>query len=212
MKSVPAVLASRLEKPVAKVLSFGALVAVVLFLSMFLTVASQGQATQQFTGHVTDIQGAVVPGAEVVVHNQGTGVEAKAVTTSAGAYTVPYLQPGIYSITVNRAGFRTETKTNIRLDIEQTSTIDFPLTAGGVSETVTVDASSAQIELSKADRGEVLDAERVAELPLDSRNPYQLFSLSPGVHDFSSSQYPRPFDDVTDNMYANGSPGKPSLS
>ena len=185
---------------------------ILLSMSIFSIVAARAQSTQQFTGHVTDVQGATIPGAQVVVHNQATGVDTKSVTTSAGTYTVPYLQPGTYNITVTRAGFKTETKTNIRLDIEQTSTIDFPLSVGAVDETVTVNASAAQIELSKADRSEVLDAERVAELPLDSRNPYQLFDLSPGVHDFSSSQYPRPFDDVTDNMYANGSPGKPSLS
>ena len=182
-----------------------------LFSWVLSTGISSAQATQQFTGHVTDSQGAILPGAEVVVHNQGTGVDTKTITTGAGDYTVPYLQPGTYNITVRKTGFKTETKTNIVLNIEQTSTIDFPLSVGATSESVTVNASAAQIELSKADRGEVIDAERVAELPLDSRNPYQLFDLSPGVHDSSSSQYPRPFDDITDNFNANGA-GKPSLS
>ena len=60
---------------------------VFLFLFMFSIVASHAQSTQQFTGHVTDSTGAVVKGAEVVVHNQATGVDTKTVTTSAGAYT-----------------------------------------------------------------------------------------------------------------------------
>jgi hypothetical protein len=170
------------------------------------------QTTQQFTGHVLDSTGAVVPGAQIVVHNQKTGVDTKTVTTGAGVYTVPYLIPGTYTITAIKTGFKTENKTDILLNIDQTSTIDLHLSIGATSEIITVNASAVQIELTKGDRGEIIDSERVAELPLEARNPYELFSLSPGVHDFSSAIYPRPFDDVTSNQYANGSPQVPSLS
>lgn len=43
-------------------------------------------------------------------------------------------------------------------------------------------------------------------MPLDGRNPFTLFNLALGTHDFSSAQYPRPFDNVTGNQYVNGSP------
>jgi hypothetical protein len=183
-----------------------------LFLFMFSIVVSHAQTTQQFTGHVTDSTGAVIPDAAVVAHNQETDVDTKTVTTSAGAYTIPYLQPGTYNITVTKTGFKTAIKTDILLYIDQTSTMDFPLSVGSTTEAITVNASAAQIELSKSDRGEIIDAERIAELPLDSRNPYLLFNLSPGVYNSSSAQYPRPFDFVTDNMTANGAPQPISLS
>ena len=177
-----------------------------LTLCMFSVTVSWSQATQQFTGQVVDPTGAVIPGAQVIVHNQATGVDTKTVSTSTGAYTVPYLIPGVYDITVSRDGFSTAKKTDIRLNVAQTSTIDFTLQVGASSQVITVNASNTQIELSKSDRGEIIDNERITEMPLDSRNPFGLFDLSPGTHDFSSSQYPRPFDNVTGNQYVNGSP------
>ena len=179
-----------------------------MFLLLLLASGAIGwsQATQQFTGQVADRTAAVIPGAEVVVHNKATGVDTKTVTTSTGAYTVSYLIPGVYDITVSKEGFSTAKKTDIQLNVAQTSTIDFTLEVGAASQIVTVNASNAQVELSKSDIGEIIDNERVTEMPLDSRNPFGLFDLSPGTHDFSSSQYPRPFDNVTGNQYVNGSP------
>lgn len=187
--------------------SFCVFGAVMLFCSELIA-----QTTQQFTGHVLDSTGAAIPAADVVVHNQATDVDTKTITTRQGVYTVPYLTPGTYTIAAAKSGFKTERKTDILLNVDQTSTIDFHLSIGSTTEEITVNASASQIELTKADRGEIIDGERVSELPLDSRNPYGLFGLSPGTHDFSSTQYPRPFDDVTNNMYANGSPQVPSLS
>jgi hypothetical protein len=175
-------------------------------LCIFSSSVSWSQATQQFTGHVLDTSGAALPSAEVVIHNQSTGVDVKTVTTNDGVYTAPYLNPGTYDITVSKEGFKTEKKTNIQLNIAQTSTIDFELGVGTASEVITVNSSATQIELSKSDRGEVIESARVTEMPLDGRNPFNLIALSPGTHDFSSSQYPRPFDNVTGNQYVNGSP------
>src|ERR1039458_2172408 len=72
----------------------------------FSAVVSWSQATQQFTGHVLDSTGAAIPAAQVVVHNQATGVDAKTVTTGSGDYTVTYLIPGTYNITVSKEGFK----------------------------------------------------------------------------------------------------------
>src|ERR1035438_7607754 len=179
---------------------------VLSMLCMFCAVVSWSQATQQFTGHVLDSTGAVIPAAQVVVHNQATGVDVKTVTTGSGDYTVTYLIRGTYNITVSKEAFATEQKTDILLNVDQTSTIDFKLQVGSTSQVVTVNASETQIELTKSDRGEIIDNERIEQMPLDSRNPYGLFELSPGTHDFSSSQYPRPYDNVTGNQYVNGSP------
>jgi hypothetical protein len=65
------------------------------------------------------------------------------------------------------------------------------LSVDATSQEITVNASQAQIELSKSDHGEIIDGERVAELPLDARTPYALFSLSSGTHNFSNPIYPR---------------------
>jgi hypothetical protein len=173
---------------------------------MCSAAVSWSQATQQFTGRVLDSTGAVIPGAQVVVHNQATGVVANSVTTNEGVYTVPYIIPGTYSITASKAGFKTLTKTDILLNVDQTSTINFSLDVGAQTEQVTVNASATQIDMSDADRGQIITGDLTEQMPLDGRNPYGLFDLAPGTHDFSSSQYPRPFDNVTGNQYVNGSP------
>jgi len=167
---------------------------------------SWAQATQQFTGRVMDSTGAVVPDADMLIHNQSTGVDTKTVTTGTGDYTVPYMIPGTYDITASKQGFKMQKKTNILLNVGQASTINFALQVGAVTETVTVNSSAVQLELTSSDRGEIISAEDVSELPIDSQNPFMLFDLSPGTHDFSSPQYPRPFDNPTGNQYVNGSP------
>ena len=173
---------------------------------VFSAANCRAQAGQEFTGHVLDASGAVVPGAQVVVENEATSVDAKTVTTSQGDYTVAYLIPGIYDITVSKQGFKAEKQTDIWLDVGQTSTINFSLQVGAASETVTVNASAVQLELSKSDRGEIISAEDVSELPLDAQDPYMLFDVSPGTHDTTNPIYPRPFDNPTGNQYVNGSP------
>ena len=181
-------------------------------LCLFLVTKSEAQTSQQFTGHVQDGTGAVVPRATVTVHSQLTNIDIKTVTTSGGIYTVTYLNPGLYTVSVAAAGFKTEAKTDITLNVDQVSTIDFILTVGSINEVVTVNASNAQIELSKADRGEIIDGERITEMPLNGRNPYNLFWLSPGTLDTSSSIYPRPYDDVTDNFKVNGGNGNIAIN
>src|SRR6202012_5916215 len=79
-----------------------------------------------------------------------------------------------------------------------------PLPMGGVNETVTVSSEGAQIELSKADRGEIIDSERITELPLDGRQVLDLFQLSPGAVQVNNPTYTRVQDNVSQNLQANG--------
>ncbi len=172
-----------------------------------LAQSASAQATQQFVGTVTDPSRAVVSGATVTVHNEGTGEEIVVTTTKAGDYTVPYLKTGVYSVTADKAGFKTLSFTHITLDTDKTAKIDFVLTVGSISETVTVSDSGTMIELSKADRGEVIDAERVQEMPTDGRNVLELFELSPGTVNTHNPQFTRPQYNVAGNLYANGGGG-----
>jgi|GEM_PF-3995104 len=82
---------------------------------------------QQFTGRVTDSAGAAVSKAEVTVLNQGTNV-VTSTTTGNGDYTVPYLKPGLYNVTVSAPGFNIETKAGLTLQVSQTLSLDFALT------------------------------------------------------------------------------------
>jgi len=205
MESVVAVLGSLIKKPFANALSSGALIAVVLCLAADSRPAA-AQTGQQFVGHVEDTSHASITGATVTIHNEDTGEDIVAKTTGAGDYTVPYLKAGTYTITAVKDGFKEFSRTHISLRVDQTSKMDFTLPVGNVSETVTVASEGAQIELSKADRGEIIGNERIEEMPSDGRNYQVLFGLSPGTNNQSNPQYPRQQDNVSSNLHLTGVP------
>src|ERR1700754_175840 len=105
------------------------------FAILFLPAVLSGQ---QFTGRVTDSSGAAVSKAKVTVLNQATNVASSTTTTGAGDYTVPYLKPGLYNVSVSAPGFDLETKTDITLQVSQTLSLDFVLKVGSVNLTVSV--------------------------------------------------------------------------
>ncbi len=78
-----------------------------------------------------------------------------------------------------------------------------------MTETVTVNSSGSQIELSKPDRGLIIDAEQVQELPTDGRNVLELFALSPGGTNLHNPQFTRSQDNVGNDLHSNGLSGQP---
>lgn len=161
------------------------------------------QQVQEFTGRVTDPSGAVVAQATVIAHNTETGVNTTTTTTSSGDYTIPYLIPGHYSISVKAPGFETGVHLGLVLQVDQTATVNFTLKIGATSETVTVNAD-AILDIAKADNGEVVENTRVTELPLNGRDPGMLSILAPGAIWTGSPQWQRPFDDTQQNLSVNG--------
>jgi hypothetical protein len=158
---------------------------------------------QEFTGRVADTMGAVIPKASVVARNLDTGVDTPTQTTVTGDYTIPYLIPGNYSVSVRAAGFQTGVHTGIVLQVGQTSTVNFTLKVGQTTESVTVNADTL-LDIGKADTGEVVENTRVTELPLNGRDPGMLSILSAGVLWTGSAQWQRPFDDTQANTAVNG--------
>lgn len=157
-------------------------------LSLFLMLAGMvsqllGQRTSgQITGSVTDASGAVIPGVQVMVINEGTGIKRETASNQYGFYTVPLLQPGNYRVTVERQGFRPITRSGITLEIDQVARIDFLLDVGAVTETVQVSANASRIDTQTSTLKEVIDQRRIKELPLNGRDPLQLILLMPGVY------------------------------
>ena len=209
MQTPPIASSIRTEKSLANSLVRSTLV-LMCFCLMMLARPAAAQSTQQFVGNVADTSHAVIAGATVTIHNENTGENFIVKTTGAGDYTATYLKPGVYTVTVDKAGFKTVSQTHITLDIDKSSKIDFVLPVGSVSETVTVsEEGAAQIELSKADRGEIIGAERVQEMPTDGRNILELFELSPGTVNLHNPQFTRPQDNVGNDLHANGLDGQP---
>jgi hypothetical protein len=158
------------------------------------SIASAQEFRATITGRVSDPNGLVVPGATVTVVNSQTGEVSVGTTTTEGVYTIPFLRPGVYAVSAELTGFRKVSQPNVRLEVGQTSAVNFQLPLGELSEDITVSAESPLLETSKADRGLVIDNERVTELPLNARNPFMLSYLTPGITYNGPAIYQRPFD------------------
>lgn len=145
-------------------------------------------------GQIVDTSQAALPGATVTVRNQETNEVATATTNDEGSYTIPFLRPGLYTMTVELAGFQTYTRTEMRLSVGETANINAQLGVGNLTESVNVVSESPLLDTGRADRGTVIDSARIAELPLQSRSPMALAVLVAGVNYNAQAVYLRPFD------------------
>jgi len=166
-----------------------------LLLLVCLLGAAWGQEFRAtMTGRVTDTTSSVVPNAVVQVKNVGTNEVAATNTDNQGNYTVPFLRPGTYSVSVEVAGFKKFTRDGLVLNVGQTAAVNISLEVGAVTESVTVTAATPLLETAKADRGGVVDSLRVREIPLNARNPFMLSMMVAGVQYNGNAIYQRPFD------------------
>ncbi len=167
-------------------------------LCALLLLAGARVTAQEFRatvkGQVVDSSQAALPGATVNVRNQETNEVATATTNAEGNYTIPFLKPGAYTLTVEMSGFQTHTRKDMTLEVGQTATVNAQLGVAGVSEQVNVVSESPLLDTSNADRGTVIDSHRIAELPLQSRSPMALATLVAGVNYNAQAIYLRPFD------------------
>lgn len=132
-------------------------------------------------GTVADNSGAVIVDAQVRVTNLGTGAEVNLSTNSDGIYVAPLLQPGVYTVSAQRAGFESASRANVDLHVDDNLAVNFSLRPGGAATTVTVQATTPLIQASTASLGQIIDNQRIVDLPLDGRDPISLAGLSAGV-------------------------------
>ena len=154
-------------------------VLVICFLA--LPVAAQVRDTASLFGTVTDSQGAVVPGARITINNAATGGSRSVVTDSSGGYVFSLMPVGSYHLTIELAGFRKYERRNILLQANENIRVDAALDIGNLQETVTVEATAAQVDSRSATLNTTVDSKRIVELPLNGRNPADLVLLAPGV-------------------------------
>ena len=153
-----------------------------LLVSFMLSSAAFGQrVTGSIDGRVTDTTGAVLPGVEVTVTNDATGLVRNILTNEIGLYNVPLLSSGIYSVQVSLPGFRTELRRGVQVEVDRTARVEVRLEVGVVTETVEVTADAPLVQTDSSSLGQVIDSGRVAQLPLNGRNFLDLASLTPGV-------------------------------
>jgi hypothetical protein len=155
------------------------LVAACLTLS---NVSASGQATSgQIVGRVTDITGAIVPGAKILVTDEDKGVTFAGRTDGDGNYTMTNLPPGSYSVAVSAAGFAETKYTHAVLAIDQQMALNFKLNVGTVSASVEVTEAPPVLQTQSAEVGTTISGDAIVDLPLLGRNFYGLTTLVPGV-------------------------------
>lgn len=143
-------------------------------------------AVGTLTGTVEDTSGAVVPGAAIVVTNVATGVESRTTTTSAGAYTLPYLPAGTYRVRVTAPGFRPAEQENVILRVAQNQAVNITLELGGITEQVSVTSTPDLLETGSAEIGRYITAEEYKSWPIligDGQRGIQefIFNSLPGT-------------------------------
>src|SRR5512134_1968192 len=139
------------------------------------------QVTASLSGVITDETGASVPSARIALTNTDTGVSRDATSNETGLYQFPLLQPGTYSLAVQKDGFKQVTREGVRLEVNQAARIDFAMQVGAVTETVEVTGAAPLLESTTSSVGHIIDTKAVADLPLNGRNFVQLAILGPGV-------------------------------
>lgn len=135
----------------------------------------------QLAGTVTDSSQAVVPGVQISLTNTGTSARRTTTSNEQGLYTLPFLDPGIYDIQVQKAGFRTLNRSGLKLDVAQVAAINFSLEVGAVSEQVTVTAQQVLLDTGSGSLAHTMENQRIVNLPTNGRNSYGFAMLVPGV-------------------------------
>ena len=150
----------------------------VLFVFLFSGIIwAQGT----ISGTVKDSGGAVLTGATVTILNEGTAISRTLESDSTGRYSAPQLRPGTYSVTGTVAGFRTEVRSGIVLNVGGEAVVDLTLSVGTVSESVEVRGEAPLVESTTASLGSLVDGRAIRALPLNGRSYDQLALLQPGV-------------------------------
>ncbi len=181
----------------------GAGVCVLAYLGVLLfSSAAWGQTTGSIRGMVKDPSGAVVPAAQVTATLPGTDTTRTVGADKDGVFEIVELPVGHYQVTIDASGFKKFVVKDVAVDIGHVALVNATLQVGGATETVTVEANAVQVETTSTQIGAVMNDQSIRELPLSTRNTYQLLQLQPGVQSQLGS----------DLFYGSNNPGVVSVN
>ena len=154
---------------------------------LMLTATFALAQTASIQGTVTDSGGAVVQGAEITVRNVGSNALRTATSSGTGTYSVPSLPPGVYEVTAKMASFKAFHAPDVELAVGQALPLNIRLEPGAVTEEVQVRADQiSTVDLETSQVSNLVDERAIKDLPLITRNPYELVLLSPGTSQSNS--------------------------
>jgi hypothetical protein len=160
-----------------------------VFLIFLLPIVPQAfSQTGSVTGSVTDLSGAVVPGAAVTIVANTTGLSRQVSTGESGTYSLLDLPPTVYTLTVQRGGFEKAVFSDVHVTVGEVVPLNVKLQIGTTTTEISVSASTeAPVETDTYQLSTIINSQAINNLPLILRDPYQLVLLSPGVVSGSSA-------------------------
>jgi hypothetical protein len=153
-------------------------------LSIVVAASFAQSSTATLVGTVLDSSGAVVSAASIQIKKADTDETRTVHTDQKGEFTVPDLAPGIYDVTIAKAGFHAIREAGIELQLDQVARLEFHLEVGAMTQTVEVTGISATvptINTENGTKGEVMVSKEIIEMPLNGRDFSNLALLVPGV-------------------------------
>jgi Carboxypeptidase regulatory-like domain/TonB dependent receptor len=143
----------------------------------------------ELSGLITDPSSLAVSNARVVVQSVNNGATRSVDSNQQGEYSVPALAPGSYNVTIEANGFKTIHQNGVVVEVDQRARLDFALTIGRTTESITVQGSAPLLNTSDASVSTVIDHQFVENLPLNGRSFSSLIDLTPGVVLTPSNSY-----------------------
>ncbi len=159
-----------------------------LLLLGILQTSLPAQEAASISGQVTDASGSVLAHASLSVRHLETGAERQVLTDDAGRYNVPSLPVGAYSLTASLAGFKSETRTGIRLVVGQAASVNLSLQVGDLQQVVSVEEKPDVVSVSTQQTTGLVGEKQVKDLPLNGRSYDELLLLNPGIVNYSSEK------------------------
>src|SRR5580658_5615697 len=153
----------------------------ILLLLVFSAYAWPQTETATVLGTVTDPSGAVVPGAQVTILNQSTGLKRDCFADSTGQYHIAGLTTGDYSVRVQKNKFQTQVREGVALVSASESVINFSLIVGDVRQQLTVNAHASSIDSTTSTVSELVAEPSLTKLPLNNQDLFSAVVLEPGV-------------------------------
>ncbi|MGD0906823.1 MAG: TonB-dependent receptor [Candidatus Acidiferrales bacterium] len=144
---------------------------------VLLPLAHAQSETAEVLGTVRDSTGALVSNAAVTLANHGTGIVANTTTSDAGEYDFLNVKAGEYKVEIEHVGFSKFT-TDVQVEVGARQRVDAALKVGAITESIVVSEAAVPLDTDSSDRGQIVNAAAVAELPLNGRNYADLALLS----------------------------------
>jgi outer membrane receptor protein involved in Fe transport len=143
-------------------------------------VSAQGTGGR-ILGRVSDPTGAILSGVKVTLTNDATGVSSESVTNDNGDYGFPQVPVGVYRMEFDLTGFKKNLQRSVSVSLNQIVTLNSVMQIGGTKETVEVTSEAPLVDTTSTQLGAIMDSRQVSNLPLNTRDTYQLLQLQPGV-------------------------------